>query len=285
MALKHIVGLDHVVILVRDLDRAADNWRRLGFTLAPRGTHSAPMGTGNHTIMLGPDYLELIGVLAETPHNAPSRALLDRRGDGIERAALTTTDAAAGVEEIRARGLAGVGSIDFGRPVTLPDGSRTEARFRIFQWPLQDAPAGLRIFACEHLTREAVWVPDLQKHANGAKRIARVEIVTPDPQREAEHMARLLDQEVQRESDGAVRVPTGRDRGAFVFLTRDGLAGRYPTVPTDGLPSDGAASLVLVTEDLNAAARALGAAALRSDDAVCVPPAAANGVLLVFVRE
>jgi hypothetical protein len=125
----------------------------------------------------------------------------------------------------------------------------------------------------------------LQRHANGAKRIARVEIVSPDPRRDAEHMARLLDQEVQRESDGAFRVPSGRDRGAFVFLTRDALAGRYPMVPPDGLPSDGAAGLVLVTEDLDAAARALGAAARRGDDAVCVPPAAANGVLLAFVRE
>ncbi|MFL5215549.1 MAG: VOC family protein, partial [Microvirga sp.] len=93
MALKQIVGLDHIVVLVRDLDGAAETWRRLGFTLAPRGTHSAHMGTGNYTIMLGADYIELIGVLTETAHNAPSRALLARRGEGIERAALTTTDA------------------------------------------------------------------------------------------------------------------------------------------------------------------------------------------------
>jgi hypothetical protein len=283
MALKHIVGLDHIVVLVRDLDAAAENWRRLGFTLAPRGTHSAHMGTGNHTMMLGPDYLELIGVLTETPHNAPSRALLERRGEGIERAALTTTDAAAGVEEIRARGLAGNGPIDFGRPVTLPDGSMTEAKFRVFQWPIEEAPAGLRIFACQHLTREAVWLPELQRHANGAKRIARVEIATANPRRDAEHMARLLDQVVRDEADGALRVPTGGDRGSFVFLTRAALASRYPGV--QGLPAEGAASLVLVTEDVDATARSARPAAIRIRDAVCVPPASANGVLLVFVSS
>src|SRR4051794_38669639 len=74
MALKQIVGLDHIVVLVRDLDGAAETWRRLGFTLAPRGTYSPHMGTGNYTIMLDADYLELIGVLTETAHNAPSRA-------------------------------------------------------------------------------------------------------------------------------------------------------------------------------------------------------------------
>ena len=109
MVLKHIVGLDHIVVLVRDLDGAAETWRRLGFTLAPRGTHSAHIGTGNYTIMLGADYIELIGVLTETAHNAPSRALLARRGEGIERAALTTTDAAAGVEELLAHGFPGSG--------------------------------------------------------------------------------------------------------------------------------------------------------------------------------
>src|SRR5262249_4145379 len=41
VALKNIIGIDHAVVMVRDLDKAADNWKRLGFTLSPRGTHSA----------------------------------------------------------------------------------------------------------------------------------------------------------------------------------------------------------------------------------------------------
>ena len=88
MALKNVVGIDHAVVVVRDLDKAAENWRRLGFTVSPRGTHSARMGSGNATIMLDPDYVELLGVLAETEHNAPTRAFLAKRGEGIERIAL-----------------------------------------------------------------------------------------------------------------------------------------------------------------------------------------------------
>jgi hypothetical protein len=283
MALTHVVGLDHVVILVRDLDAAAENWRRLGFTLAPRGIHSAHMGTGNHTVMLGPDYFELIGVLSETPYNAPSRALLERRGEGIERAALATDDAAAGIEEIRARGLEGMGPLDFGRPVTLPDGTATEARFRVFHWPPEEAPGGLRLFACQHLTRDAVWISELQRHANGAQRIERVEIVSEDPQGDAAHMARLLDEPARSDPDGAFRVAPGGGPAAFVFLAREALAHRYPGVSLDGLPP-GAATLVLATDDLDVAERALGPTAVRSGEAVCVPPAAANGVLLVFER-
>ena len=52
VALKNVIGIDHAVVMVRDLDKAAENWKRLGFTVSPRGTHSAHMGSGNYTIML-----------------------------------------------------------------------------------------------------------------------------------------------------------------------------------------------------------------------------------------
>src|SRR5882757_530912 len=83
VSLKNIIGIDHAVVMVRDLDKAAENWKRLGFTVSPRGTHSAHIGSGNYTIMLDPDYIELLGVLVETEHNAPTRAFLDRSGEGI----------------------------------------------------------------------------------------------------------------------------------------------------------------------------------------------------------
>jgi hypothetical protein len=60
VALKNVIGIDHAVVMVRDLDKAAENWRRLGFTVSPRGTHSAHMGSGNYTIMFDPDYMELL---------------------------------------------------------------------------------------------------------------------------------------------------------------------------------------------------------------------------------
>ena len=181
MALKNVIGVDHAVVVVRDLDKAAENWRRLGFTVSPRGTHSAKMESGNTTIMLDPDYIELLGVLVATEHNAPTRAFLDRSGEGIERIAFTALDSAAGAEEIRARGYEPLGPTDFERPVTMPDGSQSAARFRIFQWPLSEAPAGLRIFACQHKTRETVWIPELMKHANGAKCLKQILIASPEP--------------------------------------------------------------------------------------------------------
>ena len=81
MTIKSIAGIDHAVVVVKDLDAAAANWKQLGFTISPRGTHSAHMGTGNYTIMLGEDYMELLGVLNATEHNAPSRFIVTSDAD------------------------------------------------------------------------------------------------------------------------------------------------------------------------------------------------------------
>jgi hypothetical protein len=284
VALKNVIGIDHAVVVVKDLDHAAENWRQLGFTVSPRGTHSARMGSGNFTIMLDPDYIELLGVLAETEHNAPTRAFLAKRGEGIERIAFTALDSAAGAEEIRARGYEPIGPTDFERPVKMPDGSLSAAKFRIFQWPIAEAPGGLRIFACQHKTRETVWIPELMQHANGAKRLKQVLVVSPEAAQDAAHLARMIDRGVKAELDGAVTVASGSDRADFVFLTKDQLGRRYAEVSLAGLPERGGAGLVIATSGLAAVEQAIGNAGVRSGAAVCVAPAAANGALLAFVK-
>ncbi|MEA2837174.1 MAG: hypothetical protein QOD89_1724 [Bradyrhizobium sp.] len=284
MTLKNVIGIDHAVVVVKDLDKAAENWKRLGFTVSPRGTHSAKMGSGNYTIMLDPDYIELLGVLVETEHNTPTRAFLAQRGEGIERIAFTAVDSAAGAEEIRARGYEAVGPTDFERPVTMPDGSLSAAKFRIFQWPIAEAPGGLRIFACQHKTRETVWIPDLMNHANSAKRLKQILVVSPEAEKDAAHLARMIDRDVRAESDGAAAVASGSDRADFIFLTKDQLGRRYPQVALAGLPERGGVGLVLATSDLAAAENAVGSAGVRSGAVVCVAPAAANGALLAFVE-
>ena len=283
MALKNVIGIDHAVVMVKDLDQAAANYKRLGFTVSPRGTHSAHMGSGNYTIMFDPDYMELLGVLTPTEHNAPARAFLERSGEGIERIAFTAVDSAEGAEEIRARGYPPIGPTDFERPVTMPDGTISSAKFRTFQWPTAEAPGGVRIFACQHKTRETVWIPELMQHANGAKRLKQVVIVSPEPAKDAAHLSKMIDRDVRNEADGAVAVPSGGDRADFVFLTRDQLGKRYPEVSMAGLPERGGAGLVIAA-DLAATENALGTVGVHSASGIVVPPAAGNGTLLAFVK-
>ena len=94
-------------------------------------------------------------------------------------------------------GYAAIGPTDFERPVTMPDGSKAAAKFATFQWPVAEAPGGVRLFACQHKTRETVWIPQLQRHANTAKRMASVFIVTPKAEEDARHLAKMIAGEVR----------------------------------------------------------------------------------------
>src|SRR5436309_15480082 len=53
-------GLDHVVHAVRDLEAAAELYRRLGFTVGARNQHS--WGTHNHLVQLQGFFVELLTV-------------------------------------------------------------------------------------------------------------------------------------------------------------------------------------------------------------------------------
>ncbi|MES2712847.1 MAG: VOC family protein [Pseudomonadota bacterium] len=240
--LTTILGIDHAMIVVRDLDAAAAAWAAAGFTLSPRGLHSEAMGSANYTIMLGEDYIELLGVVAPTPRNEGVRNFLAGR-EGFARTAFTTTDAAAGAAALKVRGIDPVGPMDFARPVPLPGGAMTEASFSVFQWPETLAPGAMRIFACQHHTRDAVWIPELQRHDNGAASIRRALVASPDPAAAAAEMAALIESTVETLGDISL-VPTGTGRADFAFATRADLASAYG-LDAAALPEQGGAGLVL----------------------------------------
>ncbi|MBR0672659.1 VOC family protein [Neoroseomonas soli] len=258
--LPTLVGLDHLVVAVRDVDAAADAWRALGFTLSPRGLHSAHIGSANYTMMFGDDYLELLGAVTPTPHNQALRDFVAKR-EGLDRAAFTTTDAAAGVAALRARGVDAVGPVDFGRPVPLPDGTETEARFTVFRWPTSARIGGLGIFACQHRTRDAVWVPSLQTHANGVTRIKRAVVASEDPAGAAGQLAAAIDSAVRQEGDVHF-VATAPGRADIAFAPRAVIA-RQAGCAEDALPREGGAAMVLGTPNPR-------------------PPGLATGVAVIF---
>src|SRR5271168_639438 len=80
-----IAGIDHVIVGVRDLERARSGWSRLGFTLSPRGRHIG-QGTANYCIMFPSDYLELLGVVDPSDFVQRLDAFLARR-EGLMAAA------------------------------------------------------------------------------------------------------------------------------------------------------------------------------------------------------
>ena len=64
---SHILGLDHIVIAVADLDTAIADFRSLGFTVQPGGRH--PGRTSHNALIVFADgaYFELIAWTAPAP--------------------------------------------------------------------------------------------------------------------------------------------------------------------------------------------------------------------------
>ena len=185
---SHIFGIDHVVILTRELDRARETYARLGFRLTPRGFHT--LGSQNHCIMFERDYIELLAV--PKPHPA-MQYFTDFlvRGEGLAAIALACDDADAAHAELRTAGIEADPPLDFSRPVQRPDGTH-DASFRIVQLPVAQTP-GCRVFLCQHFTREVVWRAEDQRHALGATEIAALAVIADEPHAAAASYAAIFD--------------------------------------------------------------------------------------------
>ncbi|HSB98447.1 MAG TPA: VOC family protein, partial [Burkholderiaceae bacterium] len=133
---RHLQGIDHAVVLVRDLDKARDAYARMGFMLTPRGYHT--LGSQNHCLMFGRDYLELLAVPKSHPATQQYSDFL-AKGEGLGAVALATDDAGALQTGLAADGIVAEAPLDFARPV----GNLGDARFRIVQLP-PDASPGCR---------------------------------------------------------------------------------------------------------------------------------------------
>lgn len=178
--------LDHAVISVRDeMDRAEAIYRRMGFTLTPRGFH--PAGSCNHLMVFARDYLELIGF---PPAGQSIRPDLRDAPIGLDGLVLGTDDARAVFERLRS-------SLPIAEPQRLTrmvhlDGASEEARFTTVRLP-RDALAGGRVYFCQHETPHLVWNKAWLGHRNGALAIDTFTIVVPDPQAAACAYGTVLD--------------------------------------------------------------------------------------------
>src|SRR3974390_2519157 len=123
-----ILGIDHLVIGVRDPDgAAADLERELGLAFTGGGRH-AMAGTWNRLAFLGDAYLELIGVedrgrVLANPDFAVGRAalaVLDAGSQGLVTWAVAVDDCAAEVSRLQ-RGGSPVGDPVHGSRIR-PDG-------------------------------------------------------------------------------------------------------------------------------------------------------------------
>lgn len=272
-----VTGIDHVIVAVRDLDRAVAAYRLLGFTPTDRGRHPA-LGTHNHLFMFGRDYFELVGVERPTPDNQRWRDVLADR-EGLAGIALATDDAEAATEALRARGVEAPDVSYFSRPVEI-NGGMEEARFAAAYVAPSVTPVA-PMFFCQHYTRDLVWRPEWQRHPNGVTGIGAVSALAADPAATAAAYAPLVGESGVR-GHTVILGDKPMLLGSADLLTAWGVG----TPPGAGNAEPRLTGVALRVGDLEVTRRFLdrsGVPYARGGNAVVVDPAFACGAVIKFV--
>lgn len=280
-----VKGIDHCFALVDDLDAAAAQYEALGFTLSPRGTHSATRGTANYTIMFPDDYFELLGILTPTELNAPRRETLATKGQGLHAIACRIETAEAAAKALDDIGITTKTLGSFSRPVLLPDGTEGIASFSTVAFTPDETPRGT-VFMCEHKSRETVWVPELLTHANTACGLGAVLAISNSPELEATSFARLWAEGSVSMIDGLSVVETGPNSAPLILATADRLGAHYKGLDLSGTPQGAFTALRIKVRDLGAVKACLtdaGIGSVETPAGLAIGPEYAAGVLLEFV--
>jgi hypothetical protein len=273
--------LDHVVVNVRDrIDEGAETYRRLGFTLTPRGYHT--LGSINHLAMFGTEYLELIAA----PAGDTRRQEILAAPEGLNGLVWGTEDSDGIYEALHAAGVPIEPPQQFSRPVELADGAR-DATFRTVRVTSGTTPAG-RLYFCHHLTRDLVWRDEWRHHANGVVGVMRAVIAARDPASLGGLFARMFGADALRKIGDECRLRVGLSR--FDVITPAALQREFGDAAPDGQGrTEFMAALTLRSKSLEATAKALQAGGIagtrHESDRIVVPAAAAFGTVLEFRED
>ena len=280
-----VKGIDHCFVLVNDLDSAAAQYAALGFTLSPRGLHSAAKGSANHTIMFPDDYFELLGFLTPTELNIKRRKTLAEQGEGLHAIACRIDAADAAATALGALGIATRDLGSFERPVPLPGGGTGVAAFSTVTFAPDEVPLGM-VFMCQHKTRETVWLPELLNHPNTACGLDAILAISESPEQDAERFARLWASGQVIKDNETCTVKTGPNSAPLLLMNGSDMAALYPGIDLSSTAKGAFTALRIKVSDIDAARACLTAAGLPAHDTasgVAVPPEAAAGTVLEFV--
>ncbi|MEY9110272.1 hypothetical protein ABH999_006468 [Bradyrhizobium yuanmingense] len=282
--------LDHLVICVHDLQQAALDWQKLGFTLTPTGVH--PFGTSNRLAQFSDNFLELLAVTddALVPAAAPGRfsfAAHHRdflgRSEGMSMLALHSTDAHADAARFAARRIGAYAPFDFGRDAVLPAGGTARVEFSL-AFATDPAMPGIAFFTCEQRhPPELFWKPDYQRHAHGATRVIEVVMSAPEPARHREFLEHLMEDTAELVPG---RLTVGKSSDRVTVLGPAELSRRLPGLANEASPRFCATRLAVA--DLDATRRILKANGINFEmlgSVLLVPPAGSHGLALEFVAQ
>ena len=214
-------GIDHPVVTIRDLDKAREQFKKLGFAPNPVGFH--PWGTTMSLLMFKENFVELISVndASKFGTNSIGGFCYGRnvgkfleRVEGLGLVALHSKDCKADHQALVNRGLVSQGQIDFRRDMKKPDGTPDVAIVSLGLF-LNEEERDVSNFICHQHRPELIWVPAWQNHPNGVEAITAVTYVANRPMDLApRYVAFYGDDQVRKSSDyveadsgcGAIRI-------------------------------------------------------------------------------
>lgn len=179
-------GIDHIVILVPDLQKAMRIYQDLGFQVTYGGEHP---GISHNALIpfQGGSYLELFAFLRPDGCTGHRWSPLLVTGGGLIDFALQVSDIHDTVDRIRARGL----------PYEWIDGSRRRPDGEMLAWrtaELANGVVGEMPFLIEDVTPRSKRVPaaDAARHPAGVTSLRELVIAVEDLGQVAEAYAKLL---------------------------------------------------------------------------------------------
>jgi catechol 2,3-dioxygenase-like lactoylglutathione lyase family enzyme len=207
-------GLDHIVHAVRDLDAAAELYRRFGFTVGARNRH--PWGTHNHVVQMPGFFIELLtfaepGKLGDDGFSklfaAYNRDFITR-GQGFSLLLLESDDAGADERAFRAADIAQSDIMRFEREARRPDGSVVTVAFSLVFARNRGSPH-IHFATCQQHFPEHFWNPAFQNHRNGACGVAGVDMVAERPGDHIAFLGSFADAQIAI-NDRSIVAPTPR---------------------------------------------------------------------------
>lgn len=281
-------GLDHIVHAVRDLDRGAEFYRQLGFTVGPRNKH--PWGTHNHIVQLPGFFIEILSVVEPEKFGKDefsvrfgmfNRDFLSH-GEGFSVLILESKDVAADVADFSRHQIAASEVLTFERKGERPDGSVVTVGFSLAYASDRLSPQTSFVVSRQH-NPDAFWNAAMQRHANGATGIAGVVLVAENP---SDHHAFIS-------AYTGVRGIVANSSGVVAHTARGDVQVFDPTAFRDrcGVALEAAgtgmrlAALRIKAKDaetVTASLEAGGVAFARTGAQIVVPPQTAMGATLIF---
>jgi catechol 2,3-dioxygenase-like lactoylglutathione lyase family enzyme len=162
-----ILGIDHIVIVVKDLDKAAQDYRELGFTVVPGGQH--PVGSHNVLISFQDgSYVEIIAFYREAHDHRWWNPL--QKGERFVDFCFQTDDLRGDTKKLQDAGVAINNPVPWSRK--RPDGYE-------LKWLLSLATGdhrGVAPFLIEDVTPRSERIPQELKHDNGIIGIEKVTV-------------------------------------------------------------------------------------------------------------